>query len=75
MADLWYVCCCCSLLEVKFHSFLFQKTFVIFGIVRVCVFNGYSVLHLNTHLWSEVMLAALSVVLESPTNRCVKFVN
>jgi hypothetical protein len=29
------------------------------------------VLHLNIHLWSEFMLAALSVVLESLTNRCV----
>ena len=33
------------------------------------------VVHLNIHFWSEVALAALSVVLESFTNRCVEFVN
>ena len=43
--------------------------------LMVIILGFCSVVHLNIHFWSKFMLAALSVVLESFTNRCVKFVN
>ena len=68
----WYV-------FIYVHSYLLEDWFK-FGYAGSLDVKGHhiwfrSVVHLNIHFWSKFALAALSVVLESFTNRCVEFVN